>query len=83
MLQPEVKGSSPSAEAVELWGVAVDAGLMLGIVSGSLLTLLQLPRAVWCRGINLASVSVPLSTPLYHLQQRCASCAPLAWRGGG
>ena len=39
-----------NVDPVEVWVSAADAVLSLALVNGSLLTLLQLPRAIYCRG---------------------------------
>ena len=48
-------------------------GASLALISGSLLTLLQLPRAVHCRGAKLGAV--PLAQRLYALQRRVEGVA--------
>ena len=81
VLQPEIAGDAPTDAEVDMWSMAADSALRLGIVSGSLLTLLQLPRAVWCRGIPFVATRVGVCDPIYHLQQRCSERAGLMWRG--
>ena len=67
------------ADPTEVWVAAADAVLSLSLVGGSLLTLLQVPRAVYCRGASLPPVA--LAQRLYALQLRCNSTVSGAWQG--
>ena len=61
---------------------AADAVICLSMSTGSLLTLMQLPRAIYCRGAKLPNV--PLAQRLHLLQRRCDSKRPCAcWAGFG
>ena len=58
------------SSSLEAWCLAAEATLALSCVTGSLLQLLQLPRAIYCRGVQLPAV--PLASRLYELQRRAA-----------
>ena len=66
LLQPP--GSGAEGESLEAWSMAAEATLALCCITGSLLQLLQLPRAVYCRGVQIPAV--PLASRLYELQRR-------------
>ena len=67
---------------IDVWAQAADAVTCLSMSTGSLLTLMQLPRAIYCRGAKLPNV--PLAQRLHLLQRRCDSKRPCAcWAGFG
>ena len=76
---PDGAAAAANGADAEQWGAAADSALSLALISGSLLTLLQLPRAVHCRGAKLGAV--PLAQRLYALQRRVEGVASPSWQG--
>jgi hypothetical protein len=72
LLQPPGSANmgAEQSSSLEIWCTAAEATLALSCVTGSLLQLLQLPRAIYCRGVQLPAV--PLASRLYELQRRAA-----------
>ena len=84
LLEPRANNSNSNSNSRELepWRLAADATLALGLCTGSLFFVLQLPRAVYCRGIVVAD-NLSCAPVLYQLQRRCAPTERKAcsWQG--
>jgi len=78
LLEPPSAGKGDAGEgSAGVWALAAESVLLLGMVSGSLLTLLQLPRAVYARKTGFATL--PLALPLHQLQRRCVPPRGQEW----
>ena len=78
-----VQGKPPSEEVASMWAMAADSLLSLCVLSGSLLSLLQLPRAV-LRFPPGRLPAMPLAVPLFQLERRCLPLEHAAlWPGFG
>lgn len=78
--QPSGTAAPPGhSDDLDVWSLAADAVLSLALVTGSLLTLLQLPRAIYCRGAKIPPIA--LAHRLYHFQRRAERGSCAAWPG--
>ena len=83
---PGWRGADPADEAASLesWVWAADATLSLSCITGSLLTMLQLPRAVYCRGVNVRRrrrrTRPPVNPPRLFSRSPHNGCTPTPCR---